>query len=171
MKKLHIALTLFLLLSLSYNIIAQEFFAPQLEFTCELKVTIDNAVHLGNTPRGERIIIPITGGTFEGPGMKGTVLNGGADYQYANKALDRTDLEAIYTIKTDDDVLIHVRNIGLICKAYDKNGDKSSDVYCRTTPKFEAPIDSKYAWLNNAIFICKPVGKTGYISIQVWKVL
>ena len=54
----------------------------------------------------------ITGGTFEGPGLKGTIVNGGADYQL--NAEGRTELEAIYCIKTDDGIYIHVRNRGII---------------------------------------------------------
>lgn len=146
--------------------IAQEFVAPDLEFICELKVTIDPVINLGETPRGKRIIIPISGGTFEGPKLKGTVLKGGADYQYVSRNGERTELDAIYTIKTDDNVYINIRNIGILYKS-----KENKDIYFRTAPKFEAPVDSKYDWLNNAIFICKPVGKEGYISIQVWKVL
>ncbi len=148
-----------------------EFTKPELEFVCELRVTTGEPMNVGATPHGERIIIPITGGTFQGPEMKGVVLNGGADYQYVNKALGRTELDAIYTIKTDDGVLIHIRNVGLLCKAHDKNGKQTPDVYFRASPGFEAPADSGYNWLNNAIFVCKPVGKEGYISIQVWKLL
>ncbi|MBN2167523.1 MAG: DUF3237 family protein [Marinilabiliaceae bacterium] len=165
-----------IILTLVFNMIlrAQDYIAPKLEFTCELKVTIDPAKVLGTTMHGERIIIPITGGKFEGPKMKGVVLSGGADYQYFNKELGRTELEAIYTIKTDDNVLIHVRNIGLLLQPQPQKGGSSlgsSEVYFRTAPKFEAPVNSKYAWLNNAIFICKPVPEKEYISIQVWKVL
>jgi len=173
MKKLFQYSVLFFLVISVKTLSAQDFTPPELEFTCELKVTIDQAMNLGTTPRGERIILPISGGTFEGPKMKGVVLRGGADYQYVNKELGRTELEAIYTIKTDDDVLIHVRNIGII---YNPKDDKistaahSGDFYFRAAPKFEAPVDSKYAWLNNAIFICKPEGKKDYISIQVWRV-
>lgn len=147
-----------------------DFTPPALEFICELQVTIDEPMLLGATPHGDRIIIPIKGGTFNGPKMKGVVLKGGADYQYSNKALNRTELDAIYTIKTDDGVLIHVRNKGLIHAPSDEN-QKQETFYFRAAPKFEAPIDSKYAWLNNAIYVCKPEGKDGYISIQVWKVL
>lgn len=153
---------------------AQEFEAPELEFTCELKVTIDPPMQLGITPRGKRVIIPIAGGTFEGPGLKGTVLKGGADYQYVSLDGERTELNAIYTIKTDDNVLIHVQNAGLILShgsSDDSHSDVLPEVYFRTAPQFEAPVDSDYAWLNNAIFICKPVPKKDYISIQVWKVL
>lgn len=143
---------------------AQSYFqVPELDFVCELKVTVDKAYSVGKTAHGERVVIPITGGTFEGPLMKGIVLSGGADYQLVDKAKGRTELEAIYTIRTDDGVNIHVRNVGLWYKGKD-------GIYFRTAPKFEAPSDSKYDWLNNAIFICVPEGKDGYISLKVWKV-
>ena len=77
---------------------------PQLEFALQLKVTLGDSYEVGDTQHGQRIVIPITGGTFEGPAIKGTIINGGADYQLANKALNRTELEAIYSIKTDDGV-------------------------------------------------------------------
>jgi hypothetical protein len=81
---------------------------PQLEFALQLKVTLGDSYEVGDTQHGQRIVIPITGGTFEGPAIKGTIINGGADYQLANKALNRTELEAIYSIKTDDGVYIHL---------------------------------------------------------------
>lgn len=147
------------------------FSKPELEFVCELKVTIATPVNLGETPRGKKVIIPITGGTFEGPKLKGTVLEGGADYQYVGMNDERTEINAIYTIKADDGVLIHVNNPGLIYAPKEGNASGDSGFYFRAAPRFEAPIDSKYNWLNNAIFICKPEVKPDYISIQVWKVL
>lgn len=138
--------------------------APQLEYVCELKVTCDPAFSCGMTSNGERIVIPITGGTFEGPKIKGTILSGGADYQHVDKAHGRTELEAIYCIRTDDGVNIHIRNVGVLV-------DKDGSFYFRTAPKFEAPNDSKYNWLNDAIFVCTPGFGKGYISLKVWKVL
>lgn len=136
---------------------------PSLEYVCELKVTCDPAYSVGATSHGERIIIPITGGTFEGPSMKGIVIPGGADYQLVDKQHGRTELEAIYSIKTDDGVNIHIRNCGLLI-------GRPDEFYFRTAPKFEAPADSRYSWLNDAIFVCIPEGKDGYISLKVWKV-
>lgn len=141
---------------------------PQLEFVMQLNVTLDQPYSVGDIPNGRRTVIPITGGTFEGPLLKGTIINGGADYQIASKE-GRTQIEAIYSIKTDDGVYIHVRNRGIICMGKDANGNPS--FYFRAAPQFEAPIDSKYAWLNNAIFVCAPApGKQGGITLNVWKV-
>ena len=143
---------------------------PQLEFALQLKVTLGEAYTSGETQHGQRTIIPITGGTFEGPNIKGTIINGGADYQLNNKATGRTELEAIYCIKTDDGVNIHVRNRGIINSGKDEQGNPT--FYFKAAPQFEAPVDSKYAWLNNAIFVCQPDFSGGFkgIVLNVWKV-
>ena len=142
---------------------------PQLEFALQLKVTLGQAFSIENTQHGRRTVIPITGGTFEGPGIKGTILNGGADYQLAN-AQGRTELEAIYCIKTDDGVYIHVRNRGIIAGGQDADGKPA--FYFRAAPQFEAPADSKYGWLNNALFVCAPEFSQQFqgIVLNVWKI-
>ena len=166
MKRFFMAM---MLLAFVVGIKAQEN-APQLEYVVELKVKCEGAYQVGQTSHGNRFIIPIVGGTFEGPKMKGTILSGGADYQLQDNEHGRTEVEAIYSIKTDDGVNIHVRNRGLICTGKDENGNPQ--FYFRTTPQFEAPFDSKYAWLNNAIFVCQPAfgGNNGTINLKIWKV-
>ena len=126
--------------------------APQLDYVMELRVTCAPAYR-----EQGKTIIPITGGTFSGPRLRGTVLPGGADTQ--TSAPRRVDLMAVYDIMTHDSVVIHVRNHGVI-----------SSGYFRASPIFEAPADSPYAWLNQAIFVCLPQGKDGYISLPVWRV-
>ena len=170
MKK--IFLTALLTTFLTLNVSAQNYppkEAPQLEFALQLKVTLGETFGINNTQHGRRTVIPITGGTFEGPNIKGTIINGGADYQLAN-ADGRTELEAIYCIKTDDGVYIHVRNRGIIANGKDAEGRPS--FYFRAAPQFEAPADSKYGWLNNALFVCAPEFSQDFkgIVLNVWKV-
>ena len=144
---------------------------PTLEFVCELHVKLGQTYTVGQTAHGARVVIPITGGTFEGPNMKGTVLDGGADYQLVDQKQGRNEIEAIYSIKTDDGVYIHIRNCGLIVTG--QGADGKPNFYFRCAPKFEAPSDSKYNWLNNSLFLCKPGGfnPDGGISLRVWRVL
>ena len=171
MKKILLSTIAFVVLSLSASAqISEPQNTPQFEFALQLKVTLGEAYTCGETQHGQRTIIPITGGTFEGPAIKGTIINGGADYQIANKALGRTELEAIYCIKTDDDVIIHVRNRGIIYPGKDENGNPS--FYFKAAPQFEAPADSKYAWLNNSLFLCAPDFAAGFkgIVLNVWRV-
>ena len=143
---------------------------PTLEFALQLRVTLGETYVIDNTQHGRRVVIPITGGTFEGPLLKGTILNGGADYQLANADGTRTELEAIYSIKTDDGVYIHVRNRGIIASGKSENGEPN--FYFKAAPQFEAPADSKYGWLNNALFVCSPDFSPEFkgIVLNVWMV-
>ncbi len=137
--------------------------APELEYVVRLNVTLGQAFSAGDNGKGTRTIIPITGGTFEGPDIKGEVLPGGADYQL--QVDGRSEIEAIYCIRTDDGVNIHVRNCGII-----KMGGQGG-MYFRCAPKFEAPKDSKYSWMNECLFLCQPgFGAGGGITLDVWKV-
>jgi hypothetical protein len=140
-----------------------------LEFALQLRVTLGETYSIQNTQHGRRTVIPITGGTFEGPLLKGTILNGGADYQLAN-ADNRTELEAIYSIKTDDGIYIHVRNRGIIYNGKDAEGKPS--FYFKAAPQFEAPADSRYGWLNNSLFVCAPEWSQEFkcIVLNVWRV-
>ena len=166
MRKLFMALLAAISISASAQI--QEPEAPQLEFALQLKVTLGEAYGIDNTQHGRRTVIPITGGTFEGKGLKGTIVNGGADYQL--NAEGRTELEAIYCIKTDDGIYIHVRNRGII--ANDKDADGKPSFYFRAAPQFEAPADSKYGWLNNSLFVCAPSFSSDFkgIVLNVWRI-
>lgn len=140
---------------------------PETEFAMQLRVTLGQPYSVGETPHGRRTVIPITGGTFEGPLLRGTILNGGADWQLAKG--NRTELEAIYSICTDDSVYIHIRNRGIIFAGADEKG--KPQFYFKAAPQFEAPEGSKYAWLNNALFLCAPApSQGGGITLNVWKV-
>ena len=167
MKKILLLIAFALVLNFSAQAIDPPYpEGPGLEFVCELRVNCDPGYNVGQTAHGVRNIIPILGGTFSGPKMNGEIIGGGADYQLIDQAHGRTEVEAIYSIKTDDGVYIHIRNCGLITMG-------QGGFYFRTAPKFEAPRDSKYAWLNDAIFVCMPGpgDGTGAIVLRVWKVL
>ena len=123
---------------------AQE--APSLEFVFEETVKLGDVSAIGGTARGERIIIPITGGTFEGPEIRGEVLPGGWDWQL-RRADGCTDVEADYFLQTDDGVVINVVNKGVICP-----GEGGAMLPVRTHPVFEAPL-GKYQWLGQAAFV------------------
>jgi len=121
---------------------------PPLTFVFEEDAQLGPLVTVGDTPIGRRQAVPITGGTFSGPGLSGRILPGGADYQ-----LVRSDgavvIDADYFIETDDHVTIHVRNVGLVVPPAG-----GAQAYAWTAPRFDAPA-GKYAWLNRAIFISR----------------
>ncbi len=119
---------------------------PQMRFVFEERVTLADDVHVGETPIGKRNIVPITGGTFEGPRLRGKIMPGGWDWQLVN-ASGCFDLHADYMIQTDDSVIIHVVNQGMVCP----NSMGKPDALL-TTPSFEAP-KGKYDWLNGGAYI------------------
>jgi hypothetical protein len=102
-------------------------------------VTLGAGQMVGATKRGNRNIIPITGGTLSGK-ITGKVLAGGADYQ--NLANPMT-IDARYLWQTSDGEVIIVRNggsMGLLA------------------PAFEVRVDSKYAWLNRGLYLSSNPG-------------
>lgn len=118
---------------------------PATEFTYEAVVELEPMVPLGKSPLGERRIIPITGGVFQGPRIRGTVLAGGADRQ-----LTRSDgvvlLNALYELKTDDGAIITVNNRALI------DAPPGQVAYAYSVLDFTAP-EGPHAWLNRGIFV------------------
>jgi hypothetical protein len=169
--------TVILIMSLiATNVFAQNIpDAPELEYVCELRVKLDPALTVGQTPKGLRRIIPITGGTVTGPALNGTIFNGGADWQFIRKD-GVAELEAHYQFKTDDGVIIYIKNEGVRVATPEvaariAKGEPvpASEYYFKARPQFEAP-EGKYYWMNNALFICQGVKNPDDVSIFVWKV-
>jgi hypothetical protein len=129
------------------------------QFVFEARVLVDKPLVVGQSSRGLRRIVPITGGTFVGPNIKGRVVPGGADWQYVRPD-GVLDVDAKYTLETDDGVLIMVENRGIrhaspaVMERLGK-GEMvpGNEYYFRTSAQFEAPAASKYEWLNRAVFI------------------
>ena len=118
---------------------------PRTEFVYEAVVEIAPTVPLGDSPLGERRIVPITGGTFEGPNIRGKVLPGGADRQLVRKDGVRR-LDALYEMQADDGAIITVRNQVLIAP-----GGGAPD-YRFSTLDITAP-EGPHAWLNRLVFV------------------
>ena len=120
---------------------------PTLEFAFQEIVGLGAAITPGKTSLGSRNIIPITGGTIEGPGIKGTVMPGAVDWQLI-RTDGCTELKADYFIRTDDGVVINVLNKGALCPPTPGQPAGTPS----TQPAFEAPV-GKYDWLNKNTFI------------------
>jgi hypothetical protein len=138
------------------------------EFAFEAHVDCDPIIVIGDSKQGRRQLIPITGGDFSGPNIKGKVLPGGADWQLVRPD-GVLEIEARYTIQTEDGVNIGVRNRGIALYP-----PVAQTVYVRTVPEFEAPADSDYAWLNKTIFVgtVLPISRVPLVvQVRVFKVV
>jgi len=137
------------------------------------KVMIGDGIVLGKSKYGWRRVVPITGGTFDGPNISGEVLPGGEDWQLTRPDGD-TELYARYLLKTNDGYLIQV--INRVLMHFPPKGKKEAP-YIRSIIDLEAPVDSPYEYLNHAIFLgtlTEPAYKQGekpYVVIGVYKVL
>jgi hypothetical protein len=122
----------------------------------EATVRIGGSLAIGSTQNGSRNIIPITGGTFTGMGSasaaSGEVIPGGADFQVTPTG-GSFELEARYTLRTDDGTLIAVRNCGRV------GG---------TEPQFETALDSPYAFLNDNEYFGRIGIAIGAVIISVF---
>jgi hypothetical protein len=158
--------TVLLTTSLSYAADPSPAEYPKLEYVYTAAVTIAPIEQVGATANGMQRIIPITGGTFEGPKIRGSVIPGGADWNLA-----RTDgtaaVEAYYFLRTDDGVIIKIVNKGVLPAA--KTGDATRRP-ALTSPVFEAP-KGKYEWLNDGVFVGTLVPRAGGggVTIRVFK--
>src|SRR6202035_3286952 len=84
--------------------------APRLTQVFRLEATVGAPFDLGETARGHRRIVPLTGGTFAGPELTGTLLPGAsADWQVV--LADGTVLGDIrYALETEAGALMYVRS-------------------------------------------------------------
>ena len=118
----------------------------ELKLVMELLVEIAPALEVGQTSHGFRRVIPIVGGSFEGPRLRGVVLSGGADWNL-RRSDDVAEIWARYTLQTDDGALISVTNAGLA-----RGTPGTPDRYARTVPSFEVG-DERYRWLERSVFV------------------
>ena len=128
---------------------------PRVEFAFSARVLLEPTREVGRTPYGIRRRIPIIGGSFEGPRIRGHILTGGADWQLQRDD-DYTVIEADYMIEAADGTQIHVRNRGLTNTRV--AGAKTR--YLRTVPEFEAPV-GPHDWLNQSVFVGSLQGLSG----------
>ncbi len=144
------------------------------EFLFEARVALGDPMHVGATPDGHRMIVPVEGGRFEGPGLSGRVLpSAGADW-----ARIRSDgvgaLDVRMTLATDEGALIYVHWHGLMAfeaedQAYALDFAKPDDpegaarYYFRAAPRFET-ADPELAWLNRILAVtCSRTGGGGVV--------
>lgn len=118
---------------------------PKLTFVFEAIVNITKAEDLGPFPLGRRRIVPIIGGMFEGPGLKGIVRPGGADRQII-RVDGLRQLHALYELETDDGAVITVSNRVLI------DDTRPGSLYAFSNVELAAP-DGRYGWLNRKVFV------------------
>jgi hypothetical protein len=145
------------------------------DFLMSLDVEVGETVSMGAAPLGERRVVAILGGTFEGPGMRGEVLPG-ADWQIARKD-GVIDIDATYALKEQAGGLVRVTSQGyrhgpgevLAALARGEAVDPAR-YFFRTIMRFEtgAPY---LAWLNGTIAVATAARQARRVLISAYKLL
>ena len=148
---------------------------PKLTLAMTLRVQVGSPMELGEVPRGRRRIIPILGGTFEGPNIRGKVLPGGADWQIV-RADGLAELDTRYALQTEQGSLIYIQNAGMrhappeiTKKLLAGDAVDPRQVYFKTVPTFETSA-TDVQWLTRAIFVGTGERYPTEVVIRVWKV-
>jgi hypothetical protein len=150
---------------------------PELEFAFEVRAQVADPLVVGELPNGTRRIIDILGGTVEGPGIRGTILPGGADWQIIRREDGFTDIDARYTIETDSGSFIYVSNVGIrhappeVMRRLNAGETvDQADIYFRAIPRFETG-DPDFQWLMRSIFVSTGERYPNGVIIRFFRVL
>ncbi len=118
-------------------------------------VDLEPTITRGAGPTGTRHVVPIIGGSFTGAlapeedrqiPFNGSVVAGGFDIQRERKD-GVLELEAIYHMRTDDGVMIEIRNNAVLTLTPNNEID-----YSRSRINVDAPT-GKYDWLNKRLIV------------------
>jgi hypothetical protein len=149
---------------------------PSLTRVYRLEATLGEALELGEIAEGRRRIVPLTGGTFTGPELNGSLLAGSsADWQIVLP--DGTALGDIrYTLQTDDGDLLYVQSRGvrhgsaevLARLARGENVDASEYTF-RTATQIETAAPA-LDWLNKGVFISVGGREPGAVIYETYLV-
>lgn len=105
-------------------------------FTLTAEVGIEPYAVLRGSPSGTRVVADVTGGSVEGPRVRGRIVTPGGDW-LVRRANGVARLDVRLLIVTEDDASIYVTYEGI-----NDNGR------IRVAPLFETG-DERYAWLND----------------------
>ncbi|MEY4254869.1 MAG: hypothetical protein RLZZ141_96 [Pseudomonadota bacterium] len=126
-------------------------------FTLALNVDFAGMTNIGKTPAGRRRIAPVTGGTFNGDRLRGTVLPG------ADWVVNRPDgvmlIDVRLVLQTDDGALIYMTYQGRFLavpeamERFSRGALLQPDEYSlAATARLESGSD-RLAWLNDCICV------------------
>ena len=149
---------------------------PSLTRVFRLEATLGEPLEFGDLAQGRRRIVPLTGGTFTGPELNGSLLAGSsADWQLVLP--NGTALGDIrYTLQTDDGDLLYVQSRGvrhgsaevLERLARGENVDASEYTF-RTATQIETAAPA-LDWLNKGVFISVGGRRPGAVIYETYLV-
>ena len=151
--------------------------APGLEFVFRMTVLLGPPVEQGVWDERRHRIIPILGGTVDGPRFKGRVLSGGADWQTVRVSDGTAGIYARYTLQHEDGTIVSVINPGVrrgpaevMARVASGEVVDPALYYFRAAPQFETP-PGPHAWLAENAFVCAGARWPDSVWIDIYRVL
>lgn len=148
--------------------------SPGLAFMFRVKAEVEAPLEIGNTPRGMRRMIPILGGTAEGPRFSGQVIPGGIDYQLIVDP-GMAEIHARYALEDAHGARIYVENTGLrrgppdlIDKLRRGESVDPQQIYFRTAPRIETAAEA-YLWMTRSLFVCSGARFPNHVLIDFYE--
>ncbi|MCF2528970.1 DUF3237 domain-containing protein [Yinghuangia soli] len=148
---------------------------PALEFAFEVRVLLAAARHIGHGAGEVTEFVPITGGTVDGPRLRGKVLPGGGDW--CDKRGEVYQLDARYLLEADDGAVIDITNRGYYheedpASPARHDGDlevAEPGIYYRTSPVFRTDAPA-HLWLARTVFVGYARGDDSEVVIRFYAV-
>jgi hypothetical protein len=143
------------------------------EFLVEATVDLHPPEVIGPGPLGTRIVYMVKGGSFEGPGLKGTVLSGGDWFLMLGNGAGELDVRG--TFRTFYGASIYVAYRGVLVATPEvwerlRAGERVDPdaYYFRTAPRFETG-NQRYAWLNTAVCVGVGAVRPGGVRYRIYR--
>lgn len=149
--------------------------APALSFVARFEIDLGPPVEVGTALLGQRRVIPIVGGRFAGPSLRGTVEPGGADWQRVG-ADGAALIDTRYLLRTDDGVPIVIATEGYRTGPAEvlerlRRGERVTPdaYYFRVRVTFDTGHD-RYAWLRDRLFVASAVREADKVIYDAFQV-
>jgi hypothetical protein len=149
---------------------------PRLEYLMTYRADLKDPIDIGAVPSGNRRIFDVTGGSFEGPRLKGRLLPSGGDWLLiGTDGIGRLDVRG--TFETEDGAHVYAQYFGVLVLNEAVMGTLTQgretqygDTYFMTQPRFETGHPD-YTWLNSVVAIAEGRVLPTAVEYRVFQVL
>ncbi|MBB94347.1 MAG: hypothetical protein CML68_07085 [Rhodobacteraceae bacterium] len=148
---------------------------PGLRHVCDLYVDLSPIREMGAGRAGQRRIIPIVGGTVEGPELQGRILDVGADWQTIF-ASGVAELDTRYAMETHDGAVIEIVNYGYrfgprhVIEALARGEAVAPTSYSMRTQARLETGDPRYDWVNRTLFVGTGARLAAQVQVSLFAV-
>ncbi len=133
--------------------------APNMEYLCSLSAQLGQPTQVGDTPAGQRLIVPVVSGSVQGPRLNGTIQPAMSGDWLLVRPDGVGSVDVRGTIETDDGAFIYINYRGYLTNVPDNlprwiQGEDipHDDYYFAVTPYFETGAP-QYAWLQQVVTV------------------